>query len=105
MAIQATLASIRAPEIHEAILTHERATLASWDSEDPGQSMLILLGIEEWFAIYQLAQRNGCSAALGKIDDFYALLYDMESSDACELERAQNLVSAIIAALLRAEEK
>ncbi|CAM6104313.1 unnamed protein product [Calypogeia fissa] len=103
MAIQATLASIRAPEIHEVIINHERAAVDSRDSEEPGQSLLVLLGIEEWFAIYQLAQRHGLEAALGKIADFSAMLFDMELSDACKLERARNVVSAVVAALLHAE--
>ncbi|CAM6098860.1 unnamed protein product [Calypogeia fissa] len=105
MAIQATLASIRAPEIHEVIITHERAAVDSRDSEEPGQSLLILLGIEEWFTIYNLAQSHGTSAALGKLEDFYALLFDMEINDALELEKAGNVVSAVVAALLLAEEK
>ncbi|CAM6094705.1 unnamed protein product [Calypogeia fissa] len=37
MAIQTTLASIRAPEIHEAIIAYEREALASSDSDEPGQ--------------------------------------------------------------------
>ncbi|CAM6084816.1 unnamed protein product [Calypogeia fissa] len=103
MAIQATIASIRAPEIHEVILTHEREALASKDSNEPGQSLMLLLGIEAWVAIYHLAQRNGIATALGKMEDFYAALYDMEAEDAWELEKAQNVVNAVVAALVRAE--
>ncbi|CAM6093960.1 unnamed protein product [Calypogeia fissa] len=103
MVIQATIASIRAPEIHEAIITHEREALASRDSEDPGQSFMLFLGIEAWFTIYLLAQRHGVAVTLGKLEDFHALLYDMEDEDAWELEKSQNVVNAVVAALLRAE--
>ncbi|CAM6104312.1 unnamed protein product [Calypogeia fissa] len=103
MVIQATIASIRAPEIHEAIITHEHEALASRDNDEPGQSFMLFLGIDAWFAIYLLAQRHGVAVALGKLEDFHALLYDMEDEDAWELEKAQNVVNAVVAALLRAE--
>ncbi|CAM6094009.1 unnamed protein product [Calypogeia fissa] len=103
MAIQATIASIRAPKIHEAIISHEREAMGSKECEEPGQSLLILLGIEAWFAIYLLAQRNGVATALGKLEDYCATLYDMEQFDALELERAQNIVNAVVIALVRAE--
>ncbi|CAM6082272.1 unnamed protein product [Calypogeia fissa] len=103
MAIQATLASIRAPEIHEAIISHEREALGSKDSDEPGQSLLILLGIEAWFVIYKLAQSNGVATALGKLENYCATLYDMEENDALELERAQNVVNVVVTALIRAE--
>ncbi|CAM6102377.1 unnamed protein product [Calypogeia fissa] len=99
------IASIKAPKIHDVILTHEREALASRDSEEPGQSLILLLRIEAWFTIYQLAHCNGVATALGKLEDYYATLYDMEANDVWKLEKAQNIVNVVVAALIHAEEQ
>lgn len=51
MAIQATIASIRQPEIHAAIQTHNLAVINEGLHDEPGQLLLHVLGITEWFSI------------------------------------------------------
>lgn len=50
MAIQVTMASIRQPEIHEAIFAHDRRVISQSNDNEPGQCLLHVLGIHEWFA-------------------------------------------------------
>ncbi|CAM6082398.1 unnamed protein product [Calypogeia fissa] len=88
VAIQATIASIRAAEIHQAIQHHEHTSLASQHEEDPGQFLMRLLGLDEWFNVYLLAQRSGVQMALQQLRDYTLLLDGMEGDDAYDLQQA-----------------
>ncbi|CAM6082420.1 unnamed protein product [Calypogeia fissa] len=99
LAIQTTIASIRAEEIHAAIQTHERASLASVNEEEPGLFLMLLLGIDEWFYIYFLAQKSGVQMALHRLSEYIGILDCMEGDDARDLEQALVLVRAMEVAL------
>ncbi|CAM6082364.1 unnamed protein product [Calypogeia fissa] len=101
VAIQATIASIRAAEIHQAIQEHERTALTSQQEEEPGQFLMKLLGLDEWFNIYLLAQQSGVQMALQQLRDYAAFLDDMEGDDAYELQQALALARAMDVALTK----
>ncbi|CAM6082137.1 unnamed protein product [Calypogeia fissa] len=64
--------------------------------------MPLLLGIEEWLNIYQLAQKGGVQMAIQRILEYAAILDCMEGDDAFELEKAQTLVRTIETVLTKA---
>ncbi|CAM6082055.1 unnamed protein product [Calypogeia fissa] len=61
-----------------------------------------LLGIEEWFNIYQLAQKGGVQMAIQRILEYAAILECLEGDDAFELEKAQAPVWAMEPVLTKA---
>ncbi|CAM6104898.1 unnamed protein product [Calypogeia fissa] len=61
-----------------------------------------LLGVEEWFNVYQLAQKSGIQMAIQRIQEYSNILECMEGDDAFELEKAQILVRAVEIALTQA---
>ncbi|CAM6097497.1 unnamed protein product [Calypogeia fissa] len=101
VAIQATIASIRAAEIHQAIQEHERTSLTSQQEDEPGQFLMRLLGLDEWFNIYLLAQQSGVQMALQQLQDYASFLADMEGDDAYELQQALALARAMDVALTK----
>ncbi|CAM6104244.1 unnamed protein product [Calypogeia fissa] len=88
-------------EIHHAIQEHERAALASQHDEEPGQFLMKLLGIEEWFSIYLLAQKGGIQMALQRLREYQGILEYMEGDDACELAKANASIVLMTAALTK----
>ncbi|CAM6086915.1 unnamed protein product [Calypogeia fissa] len=101
VAIQATIASIRAEEIHQAIQSHEQNALASQQEEEPGQFLMRLLGLDEWFSIYLLAQRSGIQMALQRLKEFDEILDGMEGEDAYDLQKAVAVARAMDVALTK----
>lgn len=59
--------------------------------EEPGQLLLHVLGISEWFSVYQAAGCIGTEAALQKLNTFICSLDCIESIDEDELEQSQSL--------------
>ncbi|CAM6090645.1 unnamed protein product [Calypogeia fissa] len=101
-AIQVTIASIRAKEIHQAIQTHEHAVLASLQSAEPGHHLMKFLGFDEWFSIYLVAQKQGVQAALNRLQEYTGFLDCLEGDDAFELQRQKSVVQSFEAALSKA---
>ncbi|CAM6104231.1 unnamed protein product [Calypogeia fissa] len=101
VAIQATIASIRIGEVHAAILDHERDTLASQQTDEPGQFFMRLLGLDEWFNVYLLAQRSGVQMALQQLKEYSGILACLEGDDAFELQKALSIARAIEIALTK----
>ncbi|CAM6090635.1 unnamed protein product [Calypogeia fissa] len=101
VAIQTTIASIHAAEIHKAIQRHEQASLASQNDEEPGQFLMRLLGLDEWFNIYLLAQRSGEQMALQQLREYASLLASMEGDDAYDLQQALAVARAMEVALTK----
>ncbi|CAM6083466.1 unnamed protein product [Calypogeia fissa] len=98
-AIQVTVASIRAEEIHRAIQEHERTALASQQDETPGRLLMKCLGIDKWFTIYFLAQESGIQMALQRLSAYSSILEYLEGDDECELKRQSSLAKTMELAL------
>ncbi|CAM6101337.1 unnamed protein product [Calypogeia fissa] len=87
MAIQTTLASIKAPEVHAAIQKHDREAVSRSTDEVPGQCLLLLLGIEAWFSVFMAAAKSSTQVALDLVQNFSLLLEGIEGTDLLELEQ------------------
>lgn len=59
--------------------------------EEPGQLLLHVLGISEWFSIYHASGCVGTEAALLKLNTFIASLNSIECIDEDELTTSCNL--------------
>ncbi|CAM6104235.1 unnamed protein product [Calypogeia fissa] len=101
IAIQATIASIRAEEIHLAIQGHERASVTKQREAEPGHFLMRLLGLDEWFTVYLLAKKNGVQTALHHLKEYANILDCMEGDDAYELQKAISLARSIDVALTK----
>ncbi|CAM6082377.1 unnamed protein product [Calypogeia fissa] len=101
VAIQATVASIRAEEIHRAIQGHERQALASQHEDEPGQFLMRLLGLDEWFNIYLLAQQSGIQMTIQRLREYAEFLEYMEGEDAYDLQKALVVARTMDAALTK----
>ncbi|CAM6082098.1 unnamed protein product [Calypogeia fissa] len=100
-AIQVTMASIRAEEIHRTIQEHEHTSLASQNEETPGQFLMKCLSIDEWFTIYSLAQKSGIQMALQRLSAYASILEYLEGDNAFELQRQSTLAKTMEMALTK----
>ncbi|CAM6124076.1 unnamed protein product [Calypogeia fissa] len=101
IAIQATIASIRADEIHTAIQGHECKSVASRNEAEPGQFLMRLLGLDEWFTVYLLARKSGVQSALQRLREYASILSCMEGDDAYDLQKAIVLARSMEVALTK----
>jgi hypothetical protein len=103
MAIQAIIASIHAPELHEAILRHENKALALQSNGAPGLFLMVLLGIEEWFTTFNAAQTLNTTTGIEQLRYYISRLPLIKTVNQDEFDAANITTRKILIALIIAE--
>jgi hypothetical protein len=90
------LASIKATKIDKEIIEHELEVLFGHSKEEPGQFLMLILNILEWFKIFTLSQTENTHAALTQPHSWIEIIYAADS-DCAQLMICTNPMNALTA--------
>lgn len=84
---QATIGSIKIPEVHAAIISKELSVIES-NKASPGssKSSMNILGIDEWTDIWYYAALEGRESAISKLNLFLERMNTVVENDKLDLE-------------------